>query len=268
MGDLEDMKLTIRSILILAAGFVLTASALGQANKLQDLVGARAGQAEGDLESRGYVVTHSERDGNDMFTYWWNQSAKKCVAVRTTEGRYGSIADTLPADCNQNESSGMSTGTKVGVAVGAAAIIGAIALAHKAHHHDNDQHYDDVNREAEYERGYRDGLYNSAYHNYSNSKDYSQGYGVGVAQRRQNTSYSSGRGGYVAHVNVSDLVGARASSGDSDLQNRGFRNVDGFKSGTTSYTIWWNGNSRQCLQVATADGRFDSVMEIQHPKCR
>ena len=70
-------------------------------------------------------------------------------------------------------------------------------------------------------------------------------------------------------VDVSDLVGARASSGESQLQSRGFRNVDGFKTGTTSYTIWWRGRSSQCVQVATADGRYDSVMEIEsHPKCR
>lgn len=69
-------------------------------------------------------------------------------------------------------------------------------------------------------------------------------------------------------VNLSDLVGIRASSGESELRSRGFRNVDGFKTGSTSYTIWWRGQSRQCIQVATADGRYDSVTDIgTHPKC-
>ena len=79
-----------------------------------------------------------------------------------------------------------------------------------------------------------------------------------------------GGGGQSADpVKFDDLVGARASSGESELEARGFRNVDGFKSGTTSYTIWYNRRTRQCLQVATAEGRYDSVTDIQeHDKCR
>ncbi|HMS07848.1 MAG TPA: hypothetical protein PKE66_00005, partial [Pyrinomonadaceae bacterium] len=71
-----------------------------------------------------------------------------------------------------------------------------------------------------------------------------------------------------AGVDVSDLVGARASSGERELQSRGFRNVDGFKRGNTSYTIWWRRQSQQCVQVATANGRYDSLVDIgQHPRC-
>lgn len=261
---------SIKQVLFATATIIaFSLVAFAQANKLQDLVNARAGQAEGDLESRGYVVTNVDREGDNIYGYWWNQSAKKCVTVRTENGRYASITDTEPFDCNQKANSGMSTGAKTAVGVGAAAaIIGAIALTHKAHHHEDNKHFDDVNREAEYERGYRDGLYNNSYHNYSNSKDYSEGYGVGVAHRGRNLSYSSGRGGYRPHVNVSDLVGSNGSSGQNELERRGFRNVDGFKSGSTAYTIWWNGRSQQCLQVAAADGLFDSIVAIEHPKCR
>lgn len=69
-------------------------------------------------------------------------------------------------------------------------------------------------------------------------------------------------------VNVSDLVGIRASSGETEMRNRGFRLVDTLSSGLTRYTIWWRAPSRQCIQVATANGRYDSVMDIQtHAKC-
>ena len=69
-------------------------------------------------------------------------------------------------------------------------------------------------------------------------------------------------------VKLDDLKGIRASSGESELTSRGFRNVDALQSGNTSYTIWWNGGTRQCIQVATADGRYDSLTDIQtHPKC-
>jgi hypothetical protein len=267
----ENLKMIRQILFVIVAVVAVSTAAMGQANKLSDLVGARAGQAEGDLENRGYVLTHSDKSGWDSYGYWWSPSAKKCVVVRTSDGRYASIVDTMNFDCNQKASTGMSSGAKAGVAVGvtAAAIIGAIALSHKSHNHDDQKHYEDENKEAEYERGHRDGLYNSSYHNYNNSKEYSSGYGSGVAQRNNNLNHSTGWGGYRPHVNIADLRGARASSGESEMQSRGFRNVDGFKSGTTSYTIWWNGRTGQCVQVATADGRYDSVMDIgQHPKCR
>ena len=69
-------------------------------------------------------------------------------------------------------------------------------------------------------------------------------------------------------VNLDDLVGVRASSGEAQMRSRGFRNVDTFTSGNAVYTIWWRSRSGQCIQVATADGRYDSVKDIQtHPKC-
>ena len=78
-----------------------------------------------------------------------------------------------------------------------------------------------------------------------------------------------GRRSSAEPVKFDDLVGARASSGESELEARGFRNVDSLKSGNTSYTIWYNRRTRQCLQVATAEGRYDSVTDIhEHDKCR
>jgi len=264
------MKATRNVITTLILGLLMTGAASAQANRLQDLVGARAGQAEGDLEGRGYILIHADSSDRNSYGYWWSRDAKKCVVVRTAHGRYESITDTMNADCNQKEpGDGLSTGAKVGIAAGAAAAIGAAILVHKAHNHNDEKHYEDTNREGEYERGYRDGLYNSAYHNYSRSDDYAGGYDAGVAQRRRQTSHSTGWGGYRPHVNLSDLVGARASSGESEMQSRGFRNVDGFKTGTTSYTIWYNNRTSQCIQVAIADGRYDSVTDIKtHPNCR
>ena len=264
------MKQLLRSLIIVGVVAMISTVALGQANKLQDLKDAKASSGESELENRGYHLVHVSKNWWDSYGYWWSPRDKKCVSVKTTSGRYVAIVDTVNADCYQKENTGMSTGAKAGIAVGAAAaIIGAIALSHKAHNHDDNKHYEDANQEAEYERGYRDGLYNNAYHNYSNTDQYKSGYSAGVEQRRQETSYSIGRGGYRPHVNLSDLQGIRASSGESEMQSRGFRNVDSLKSGNSSYTIWWNGRTRQCIQVATADGRYDSLVDIgTHPNCR
>ena len=78
----------------------------------------------------------------------------------------------------------------------------------------------------------------------------------------------SGGGGRQA--SFTDLVGSRAPGAQSELGRRGFRMVDTFQSGSNgSGTIWWNGSSRQCLQMIAADGRADSINDIHtHPRCR
>ncbi|MGD9589565.1 MAG: hypothetical protein AB7Q37_14225 [Pyrinomonadaceae bacterium] len=262
------MKMVFRVFVGVAVVMMFSAAAFGQANKLQDIVGARGSSGEDMMHDRGYVMIHAEPEDDKVYSYWWNRVDKKCVMVSTTDGRYAIILDSDPPDCNRADEKGLSTGAKVGIAAGAAAVVGALVLAHKAHDHDNDRHYDDANKEAEYERGYRDGLYNSAYHNYSNGREYSDGYSAGVEQRRQNTSHSSGWGGYRPHVNLSDLRGMRASSGESEMQSRGFRNVDGYKSGGSSYTIWWNGRTRQCVAISTYDGKYNWIGDTQNTNCR
>jgi hypothetical protein len=277
---------TTRTILACTAvAMVLApvAAAAKSASSLSDLVGARAGQAEGDLESRGWVSISNHKDYDRSHTYWWNRDRKDCVRVTTSDGRYQSINDVSPSDCNQK---GGSDGTAA-AAVGVAALIGAIALASKSHHR-NDKEYNDQQDYGDFERGHRDGLYNHSYSNNRGSSAYSDGYQSGVNERNQQSSYrpeysqyrdtnqrppQNGGGGYNnggGPVEFADLVGAKAAGVETDLQSRGFRNVDGFQSGSNGKgTIWWNGRSRQCLQMITANGRADSITDIQtHPRCR
>jgi hypothetical protein len=278
--------LAARSILActaIAMAIAPIAATAKSASNLSDLVGARAGQAEGDLESRGWTLITGHKGGSASYNYWWNRDRKDCVMVTTRDGRYSSITDTSASDCNQKSGGGNDAATVAAVAGGAALL--AALLSHKSGHHDNGQHYDDSQKEAEYERGYKDGLHNSAYRNNNGNDSYSSGYQNGVDQRdrelNQNNSYGNngygnnyrngggygGNGGGGATFN--DLVGAKAAGAESDLQSRGFRNVDGFESGNGKGTIWWNGRTRQCLQMITADGRADSITDIQtHPRCR
>jgi hypothetical protein len=261
------------------------AAAAKSANELRDLVGAKAGNAEGDLESRGWTMITGHKGSNSAYNYWWNRDRKDCVMVTTRDGRYASITDASAGDCNQKSSGGNDAATVAAVAGGAALL--AALLSHKSGHHDDGQHSNDSQKEADYERGYRDGLHNSAWRNDSRSESYGTGYQAGVDQRQreldQGNSYggsnygnndnrysNSGYSNNGGSVDVSDLVGAKAAGVESDLQSRGFRNVDGFQSGSNGKgTIWWNGRTRQCLQMITADGRADSISDIQtHPRCR
>ncbi|GFE73706.1 hypothetical protein [Novosphingobium sp. TCA1] len=257
--------------LCLATALALPHEAMAQApSDLADLVGSRAAGGEQALESRGYVHINSTKGDDRTWSNWWKSSSKRCVTVATMDGRFNAITSTLPADCNQKASGGSNTGAIVAGAA-AVALLGALALSHKSHDHDDGKHYDD-DRDGVYERGYRDGLYAQSYHNYDKSDAYSQGYEAGVRQRGRETSYRDHdrRGaGYSPSVNVSDLEGARGSSADDEMQRRGFANVDGLKSGNTAYTIWYNRQTRQCLQMGVADGRVANIADIgSSPKCR
>lgn len=88
---------------------------------------------------------------------------------------------------------------------------------------------------------------------------------------RSSTSSSGGLGGWLAsilRVNVSDLVGYNSYDGDVQMRNRGFKYVDVLREQRTAYMIWWRAASRQCIQVAVANGRYDSIKDIgSHPKC-
>jgi len=277
-------------IVLIVAMFVV--SGFAQADSLKDLVSSRAAGGETELENRGYEHHHTAKDENGSWSYWWNSNKKKCVMVLTSDGRYTRIDDAEKEDCGKK--SGMSTGSKVAIAIAAAAAIGGTAaIVHKAHDHDDDNPWDDGNRksdfesghreglpntthqkrqnprEKEFERGYRDGLYNTSYHNWNNSRDYSSGYSAGVRERNNNTSYHSGWGGYRPHIYVNDLQGSRAAGAESTMQSRGFRNVNTFKAGDASYQIWFNGSSRQCVQVIVSDGRYENVKDIgSSPYCR
>lgn len=68
---------------------------------LADLVGAKAGQAEGELQRRGYTYAEGSTSGNAKYGSWYNRSTGRCVMIRTEEGRYQSIVQTSPVDCGR-----------------------------------------------------------------------------------------------------------------------------------------------------------------------
>ena len=248
-----------------AASLVATPVLAEKANQLVDINGSLGRDAEAALQARGFahVSTH-KNDMGYVYSYWWDAADDDCVQVEVYNGRVETISDASDQDCGHHKG---NAGAAV-AAVAGAAILGAL-LSHKSHHHDDNEHHEDRAAEAQYERGYQDGLHNAAYHNYDRSDAYSSGYSAGVDQRRANLSHHEGYGGYDSAARYSDLKDARAAGGMDELERRGFRQVDNFTSGNTRYSIQWRPQSRQCVQVTIADGRFYDIRDIgQHPKCR
>ena len=247
---------------------LLSSPALAQkASQLTSLNGLSPDRAESTLTARGF--TYADSNTNSMgytYSYWWQANGRNCISVEARNAVVQTVNDAAASDCHQKASSG-NAATAVGVVAGAA-ILGAL-LSHKSHHHADGNHSTDAVAEQQYERGYADGLHNGSYHNYDRSEQYSSGYQAGVDERNANLAHHSGRGGYADFAQINDLNGARAAGGMSTLEQRGFRQVDNFTSGNTCYSIQYRPQSRQCIQVTVADGRFYDVRDIQqHPKCR
>jgi hypothetical protein len=67
--------------------------------------------------------------------------------------------------------------------------------------------------------------------------------------------------------NVSDLIGARASSGDDALTDRGYVHIDTQKHGGGAYSQWWSPSLKSCLSVQTRDGRFQTITSAPATDC-
>lgn len=79
-----------------------TPSAHAQSTGLDDLVGARAGQAEGELQRRGYRLSSSSKGNDRSYTNWWSADRRQCVTIATMGGRYAAITPTTPPDCRHS----------------------------------------------------------------------------------------------------------------------------------------------------------------------
>jgi hypothetical protein len=240
---------------------------------LSDLVNQGSDYAQRELPSRGYVFIHSDVRGSKTWQYWWQSRDGVCARVAHVDGRASSIVSVAPTECNQSApgqssgSSGMSSGAKV--ALGAAALLGVAMLAHRSHERDEAKHNTEQ-QVAEYERGYRDGMYHQPFHDYNRSQSYVDGYNAGQQKRDNETRYRS-QGGYhsgqAAYVGLNDLVGARGSSADDTLRQRGFASRGGYQSDGKAFSTWWNGSTRQCVQLVVRDGRIQSIDSLVEGNC-
>ena len=66
---------------------------------------------------------------------------------------------------------------------------------------------------------------------------------------------------------ISSMIGMRATYLDDEMASRGYKNKGGYQDGGAAHTTWWNGSKRECLAVATRDGRVDTVEIINENNC-
>lgn len=173
------MTLYKTSVAVLAASGLLAASLPASAqtpSDLSDLVGARAGQAEGAVQGRGYEFVRTQEGGSSKWSYW--RRGNDCVQITTTDGRYAAIDRADRHQCDGSGSRDSGGNTAAAVLAGVAVIGLAAALAHHNSKHDNR----DDNHDGDYSRGYQDALYGATYDR-NDSEAYHDGYLAGESER-------------------------------------------------------------------------------------
>jgi len=66
---------------------------------------------------------------------------------------------------------------------------------------------------------------------------------------------------------LQDLVGARGSSGEQALQQRGYDFARGEKSDNASITFWRHQQTQACIAVRTEEGRYVSITQALATDC-
>jgi hypothetical protein len=90
--------------------------------------------------------------------------------------------------------------------------------------------------------------------------------GVAISEANKHGGEShSGSGGSGA-AGLQDLVGARGSSGEAELESRGYTFVKSEKGGDSSYTNWRKGS--HCVTVRTVDGHYKSIVDVTMLDCQ
>jgi hypothetical protein len=68
-------------------------------------------------------------------------------------------------------------------------------------------------------------------------------------------------------LRLDDLIGQNASLGESELRNRGFRQMNAAKN-LLSYAWWYQERTKQCVMVVTSDGRYEDIVSVENRICR
>lgn len=272
-----------------------------KAETLRDLLGVSGASAETQLVQRGFEYISGNKNDYASNSYWWDRNGKDCVIVEVMNGRVVTINDAKAEDCGKKSG---NDGAIAAAAIGAVAI-GAILLSRKDKDKHREQYQQDWQRvqvhntqsgsarifrspdkNSQVRSEVREGefLRNFGCDNYNGeswcevttlngrTKGWARDRYLRVSYGDGYPDYGSGGGypgGGSGNGNYAYLTGARPERAEDTLRQRGFRRVDSSNSGRTYYTIWFRGGSRECLQMAVADNRVSSVVDIQrHPRCR
>ena len=89
------------------------------------------------------------------------------------------------------------------------------------------------------------------------------GVAINEASKHGGEGHSSSGGSGAA--GLQDLIGARSSSGERELESRGYTYVSTSKGGDSAYTTWRKGS--HCVTARTVNGHYKSIVDVTMADC-
>lgn len=68
-------------------------------------------------------------------------------------------------------------------------------------------------------------------------------------------------------ADLGDLVGARGSSGETQMEARGYAFIKTVTAQGKKWSYWWGASQGQCVQIATDDGRYAAINALPPQNC-
>jgi hypothetical protein len=117
--------------------------------------------------------------------------------------------------------------------------------------------------EREYQRGYNDCLH-GRYDQNQHGESYKKG-----CRAAEDGQPAPAAGSHASKARISDLKGMDSIKAFDVMTSRGFTNVDTISEGNALYGIYYNAETRQCVQLTNANDRVESADDIgTHPNCK
>jgi len=223
---------------------------------VDDLVDMRAGSGERELEDRGYRHRKTLTIKDDEIDYWWSSRKDQCIAVTTRDGYFNAIFSQPESMCDENNSGSHSShGGKNDLddLVDMRAGSGERELEDMGYHHRKTVNFG----------GGKIVYWWNSRRDHCVAVNINDGRFTAVTDQSEvmcdeGDVGSSGHGG--GH-GLDHIVGMRASSGEKELEDLGYKFKNSSKGDDRIWSNWWNRHDRKCITVVTMDGRYDSITD-------
>ncbi len=259
-------------LMILAALTTVAFSAQARTPRdLDDLVNIRASSGERELEDRGYHHYKTSKIRDSSIGYWWNSRRGQCIAATTKDGRFSSILEQPESMCGKDgfthgrdDDRGRRHGGRndnLDDLEGMRASSGERELEDRGYQHRKTvkvkghsiAYWWNPRKQRCVAATTKDGRYSSIMNQPESMCD--------------DDRADSGGHRHGGNRDIDDLVGMRASSGERELKDRGYKFVNSSKGSDRIWANWWNRSDHKCITVVTMDGRYDSITDSLPADC-
>ena len=267
-------------------GVVLLIAGLGHAQSRdqgghRDIIGQSVNAGARELENRGYrfvdSVIRDDRGVTEVSSWFWNGTSQECLSAIARNGRYTRVEPTDASYCKQGSGVGGDRTQSTRNQQGYADLVGRQAQNVDAGLRDRgyrlvetleaqDDKDEPVTLTYWWHAGNKECVAgiskNGRYTSLKNSEAFN-------CKQQDDSSREPSEPGSNAPADVVDLVGGRASSGEQELQSRGYKQVDfDQKNQVANFAWWYNEQNRQCIRVTIKNGLYKNITSDQNRNCK